>query len=93
MIACGYSTADMYTMDQTICRFDIPPNRTNNNIGVTTKAAKRGFRVAANGAGEKLPALLIFKERGGQLGPRVSKSLTAPENVRVVATNNGWMGT
>lgn len=47
--------------------------------------------VAEKGAGEKLPALLIFKERGGQWGPRVGKSLTAPENVRVVATNNGCM--
>lgn len=59
----------------------------------TTKSTKKGFTVAlaANGAGEKLPALIIFKEKGGKLGPRVSKSLSFPANVRVTATTNGWM--
>ena len=95
----SYSTKEMYNMDQTMCRFDMAPNRTNNTVGsktvriVTTKASKKGFTVAlaANGAGEKLPALIIFKERGGKLGPRVSKLLTIPPNVKVMATRNGWM--
>lgn len=59
-----YSTNDMYNMDQTKCRFDMPPNRTNHTVGsknvriVITKAMKKGFTVAlaANGTGEKLPA-------------------------------------
>ena len=75
------------------------PNRTNHTVGsktvrtVTTKASKKGFTVApaANGTGEKLPALIIFKERGGKLGPCVSKLLTIPPNVKVMATRNGWM--
>ena len=51
-----------------MCRFDMAPNRTNHTVGskcvriVTTKASKKGFTVAlaANGAGEKLSALIIF---------------------------------
>ena len=59
----------------------------------STKATKKGFTVAlcANGAGEKLAALIIFKEKGGKLGPRVSKDLTFPPNVQVTASTNGWM--
>ena len=41
--------------------------------------------------GEKLPAVIIFKERGGVLGVRVKKNLRVPENVRVRASTNGWM--
>ena len=84
MIQHSYSTKEMYNMDQTMCRFDMAFNRTNHTVGSktvrigTTKASKKGFTVAlaANGAGEKLPALIIFKEKGGKLGPRFSKLLT-----------------
>lgn len=60
---------------------------------VSTKATKKGFTVAlaAKGCGEKLPALVIFKERGGQLDPRVKQSLVIPTNVKVTASTNGWM--
>ena len=60
---------------------------------VSIKAKKKGFTVAltAKGNGEKLPALIIFKERGGQLGPRVRQSLHIPTNVKVNASVNGWM--
>ena len=82
-----------------MCQFDMVPNRTNDLTGsktiriVSTKAKKKGFTVAlcANGAGEKLPVLMIFKEKGGKLGPRVSKTLTLPPNVAVTASQNGWM--
>ena len=91
--------AQMYNMDQTMCRFDMVPNRTNHSKGsktvriTSTKATKKGFTVAlcANGAGDKLAALIIFKEKGGKLGPRVSKDLTFPPNVKVTASTNGWM--
>ena len=57
-------------MDQTMCQFDMPPPRTNSKKGVktvrikTTRAEKKGFTVAlaATASGEKLPALIIFKE-------------------------------
>eukprot|EP00731_Ephydatia_muelleri_P018609 Em0011g649a len=99
VVAHGYTPARIVNMDQTMCRFDMPPNRTNHAIGsrsiriANTKAAKKGFTVAlaAYGCGVKLPALIIFKEKGGKLGPRVSKSLTIPSNVRVMASANGWM--
>ena len=82
-----------------MCRFDMAPNKTNSAIGTksiritTTKSTKKGFTVAlaANGAGEKLLALIIFKEKGRKLGPRVSKSLSFPANAWVTATTNGWM--
>lgn len=78
-------------------RFDMPNKRSNNKRGAkevrikTTRAKKKGFTVAlaASATGEKLPAA-IFKERGGELGKRVKKALTIPDNVRVRATKNGW---
>ena len=39
----------------------------------------------------KLPAVIIFKERGGILGERVRRSLHLPSNVRVRSSTNGWM--
>ena len=57
---------------------------------VSTKAKKKGFTVAlaAKGNGDKVPALVIFKERDG---PRVRQSLVIPDNVQVTASTNGWM--
>ena len=86
-------------MDQTMCRFDMPPARTNNIRGErtirikTTRAEKKGFTVALAAAadGTKLPATIIFKERGGVLGERVRRSLLIPSNVRVRSSTNGWM--
>ena len=85
-------------MDQTMCRFDIPPSRTNNKRGErtiyikTTHAEKKGFTVphAATASGKKLPGVIVFKERGGSLGVGVRLSLCIPPNVRVRATS-GWM--
>ena len=86
-------------MDQTMCRFDMPSTRTNSKRGEktirikTTRAEKKGFTVAlaATAAGDKLPAVIIFEERGGVLGKRVASKLSIPSNVRVRATSNGWM--
>ena len=81
-----------------MCRFDMPPNRTNNKKGAKTihtktAQAEKGFTVAlaATAGGEKLPAVIIFKEHGGSLGERVRRSLRIPANIRVRTTNNGWM--
>lgn len=75
-------------------RFDQPQGYTNNIGGechiriATTGAHKKGFTVAlcATADGQKLPAYIIFKERGGELGKRVKAKLTYPHNVRVTAT-------
>ena len=56
--------SDIVNMDQTMCRFDMAPSRTNDIVGkrsiriVSTKATKKGFTVAlaAKGNGKKLPA-------------------------------------
>lgn len=92
---------EIVNMDQTMCRFDMVPRYTNDIRGTRTvrithtRANKKGFTVAlaAKGNGEKLPALLIFKERNGELGPRVRAKLTIPSNLRVKASQNGWMTT
>ena len=68
------------------------PNRTNDTVGsksirvVTTKATKKGFTVAlaANGVS---PAVIIFKEKGGKLGPPVSSHCS----IQVMGSTNGWM--
>ena len=85
----------------TMCRFDMVPSRTNDIQGTRrvrithTRANKKGFTVAlaAKGNGDKLPVLIIFKEKNGQLGPRVQAQLRVPTNVRVKASPNGWMAT
>ena len=90
---------NIFNMDQTMVRFDMPSSRTNAKKGSktvrikTTKAEKKGFTVAlaASASGEKLPAVVIFKERGGVLGARVQRQLHVPNNVRVFASANGWM--
>ena len=63
--------ADIINMDQTMCRSDMPPSRTNN---------KRG-ELAATASGKKLPAMIVFKECGGSLGVRVRRSLHILPNV------------
>ena len=86
-------------MDQIMCRFDTIPSRTNDiqgtrQIRIThTGANRKGFTVAlaAKGNGEKLPALIIFKNKNGELGPRVRAQLRIPSNVMVKASPNGWM--
>ena len=91
--------SDIVNMDQTMCRFDMPPSHTNNKKGEktirikTTRAEKKGFTVAlaATASGTKLPAVIIFKEQGGSLGVRIQRNLHIPSNVRVRATANGWM--
>ena len=94
-----FEKRNVYNMDQTMSRFDTVPSSTNEIMGTrtvrisSTKATKKGFTVApaANGAGEKLPALVIFKERDGVLGRRVRQQLTTPANVVATASANGWM--
>ena len=81
------------------CRFDPLPRATNHVRGASTVriassgVEKKGFTVALciSAIGEKLPAYVIFKERGGKLGPRVSRSLVSPANIRIAASENGWM--
>lgn len=82
-----------------MCRFNMPPSPTNNKRGEqtirikTTRAEKKGFTIAlaATASGRKLPAVIVFKERGGSLGECVKRKLSIPSNVRVRATTNGWM--
>lgn len=72
-------------------RFDCTPNSTNTIRGertapiASTGAKKKGFTVVlcAGIDGSKLPALIVFKERNEQLGPRVLHQLTIPANVRI----------
>ena len=76
----------------------MPPSRTNSKKGektirIKTTRAEKGFTVAlaATADGQKLPAAITFKERGGVLGVRVKSKLKVPTNVRVRASTNGWM--
>ena len=86
-------------IDQTMLRFDMLPQRTNDKKGCrqvrtkTTRAEKRGFTVTLFVAadGTKFPAMIVFKERNGQIPPRVYQQLQVPDNNRVHATRNGWM--
>ena len=89
----------IYNMDQTMCRFDMPQNRTVDVRGgrtiriKTTHAEKKGFTVAlaASASGEKLPAVIIFKEKNGVLGPRITKKLIIPSNVQVNLCVGTWL--
>ena len=78
-------------------RFDMLPQWTNGKKGCrqvrtkTTRAEKRGFTAALFVAadGTKFPAMIVFKERNGQIPPRVYQQLQVPDNVRVHATRWG----
>ena len=69
--------SQIINMDQTMCRFDMPLNRTNHKKGAktikTTWVGMKGFTVdlITMAAGEKLPAVIIFIERGGSFRKRV----------------------
>ena len=94
-----YSEYNMANMDQTMVRFDMQPNYTNNIIGArdiriaTSGGAKRGFTVAlaARASGHKLPAYIVLKEPTGRIPQRVAQALIIPNNVRITCTQNGWM--
>ena len=51
----------------------------------------QSFKQLAMEVEAPVPALIIFKERNGVLGPRVRAPLQYPDNVRVTASTNGWM--
>ena len=95
----NYAESHVGNMDQTMVRFDMSGNSTNEIRGEKTiriaksSGAKRGFTVAlaATGDGRKLPAFIVFKEPSGKIPHRVHEALVIPRNVRVTATKNGWM--
>ena len=94
-----YANCHIGNMDQTMARFDMAPNYTNNVRGerdvriATAGGAKRGFTVAltATADGNKRPAYVVLKEPSGKIPPRVLQNLQIPRNIRLVATRNGWM--
>ena len=95
----GYPLCHIVNMDQTMARFDMTFSTTNNVRGERTVrianacGKKKGFTLclAAAADGHKLPAHIIFKERNGQIPPRVLNNLRLPNSVRVCASPNGWM--
>lgn len=72
---------------------------TNNVHGISTVriatsgVENKGFTIALciSALGERLQAFLIFKEWGGKFGSRVMKALTFPDNIQVLAFENGRM--
>ena len=97
----NYATVQIGNIDQTQCRFDMPPTSTKNKRGESTVrisasgGSKRGFTVAltALASGRKLPAYVVFKEPTGRIPPRVFADLHIPGNIRLTCTKNGWMTT
>ena len=98
MQVCFYICSDILLyLDFNTTRFDSAPSSTNSIRGLhsiriaTTGAEKKGFTVAlcALVDGTKLPAMVIFKEKNGELGPRVRAGLTIPTNIVVAASKNG----
>lgn len=73
-------------MGQTMVRFDLVPNRSDSIKGQkqvrikTSNSEKCGFTVALHEAsnGEKLAAMIIFKEKSGLIPSWVQSSLNIP---------------
>lgn len=94
-----YTDVNIANMDQTMVRFDMASKTTNEERGsrdvriATTGGAKRGFTVAlcATASGYKKPAYIVFKERRGAIPARVLANLRVPANIRLTASQNGWM--
>jgi transposase-like protein len=95
----GIPKQHIFNMDQTMVHFDMPVRYTNDIAGSkqirikTTGNTKKGATVAlcCSATGIKLPALLIFKEKGGVFGRHVAAGLQEAHNVRIQASKNGWM--
>ena len=96
-----FSEDNIVNMDQTMCRFDMAPSKTNHLMNersvriCTTGESKRGFTVALAGSvsGHKKPALICLKEPTGAIPPRVFAGLRIPANVKITCIKNGWMST
>ena len=84
-----------------IDRYDSPPSYTYTIRGqkavwiATTGGQKGGFTIAlcAFADAMKLPALIIFKERGGKLAELFRTAIKCPDNIKITDTTNGWMTT
>ena len=93
-----YHLRHIVNMDQTMVRFDMPYNSTNNVRGektvriANTGGRKKGFTVALSACadGHMLPAAVYFKEANG-IPPRVMNALQIPCNMRARTSSNGWM--
>jgi hypothetical protein len=94
-----YTLFNIANMDETMVRYDSVADSTNNIRGEKTIRIrgtgyqKKGCTVAltVTASGHKLPALIIFKEKTGQIGPRVRRHLNVPANVLLTASKSGWM--
>ena len=83
-----------------MCKFDMAPKATNHTIGertvriATSGGAKKGFTfgLTALANGTKLPAFVFFREgKNAVIPPRVMATFRIPDNVRITASQNGWM--
>ena len=94
-----YTDYNIANADQTMIRFDMVPKYTNNVKGErtvrisNTGCSKVGLTVmlSAHASGHKDAALVVFKERRGEIPQRVRAQLILPDNVRISASPNGWM--
>ncbi|XP_060077282.1 uncharacterized protein LOC132556822 [Ylistrum balloti] len=78
--ANDYTAYNITNMDQTMVRFDTPFTTTNSMIGEKT------VRITNSGGAKK-----GCTEKSGELSSRIQASLRIPPNVRVSASQNGWM--
>ncbi|KAK8756822.1 hypothetical protein V5799_000469 [Amblyomma americanum] len=62
-------------------------------IGNTGSGSEIGFTVAlaACASGVKLPAFLILKEESGHIQEQALRELRVPGNIRLTASEHGWM--
>ena len=94
-----YTSYNLANLDETMVRYDSAATVTNNVHGEKTIRVrvtvyqKKGCTVALTitASGHKLPALVIFKEPTGAIGPRVRRHLMIPANVLVTASKSVWM--
>ena len=94
-----YTSYNLANMDETMVRYDSAATVTNNVHGEKTIRVrgtgyqKKGRTVALTitASGHKLPALVIFKEPTGAIGPQVRRHLMIPADVLVTASKSGWM--
>ena len=87
-------------MDETRIQFEAKPQRTNAIKGSKTVKMRRSKNyhkactaiLACTDDGKMLTATLLFAEKKkGEFGPRVLKSLSIPDNLKIRASKSGWV--
>ena len=94
----GHLLKGIANMDQTNIQFGTVQDRSLDFKGNTAILIKKSryekltctIVLCCTCSGELLNPMVVFKEPKGEIGPIVSKKLTVPDDIIVIASKSGW---